>query len=389
MVALISRLRSLVHFLRQMKLRFSRQHFLHIFIISLSMVIVTEVIIIMSNIDDLVSPPNYEDFRREHVLLSIIPLEPLYWIKTDNVKENYTPSNVSVWVYGTTVIISALISFASLITVIFLCWNKMLCMNGIVSQKKMELFAKCLYGVLLVVVYPLFMVFVIHTFGECLNPSLQYSELEFTDVRDLPFWDLIQREMQCCGLKGPEDWNQHTSNPPSSCCRTPSCTNKNYYSYYQEGCLFAIENMAKSMFRFSTLSTQYICTLSLVAVVYIIYHSLGFMLSSNMAAFYKMSSSIEQEEDGEENAQSPDLEADESLDETESPDLEAESNDLEAHSLDEFLNEMDILFEDVEQCNGTGNDDISDDVAMLHDLHSDNGANGDTELLVVNEQNNG
>ncbi len=359
------------------------------------MVIVTEVIIIMSNIDDLLSPPNYEDFRREHVLLSIIPLGPLYWIKIppenvkvnynpsnskippNYVKENYTPSNVSVWVYGTTVIISALISFASLITVIFLCWNKMLCMNGIVSQKKMELFAKCLYGVLLVVVYPLFMVFVIHTFGECLNPSLQYSELKFTDVRDLPFWDLIQSEMQCCGLKGPEDWNGYA---PSSCCRTAPCT----YDHYLEGCLFAIENMAKSMFRFSTLSIQYICILSLVFVVYMIYHSLGFMLSSNMAAFYKMPSGIEQEqeEDGEENAQSPDLEANESLDET-------GSHDLEANSLDEFLNEMDILFEDVEQCNGMGNDDISDDVAMLHDLHSDNGgeisANGDTQLLFVND----
>uniref|UniRef100_A0A1E1XIZ6 Tetraspanin n=1 Tax=Amblyomma aureolatum TaxID=187763 RepID=A0A1E1XIZ6_9ACAR len=50
-------------------------------------------------------------------------------------------------------------------------------------------------------------------------------------------WDFIQRQLQCCGVDGPDDWKKKTTlqNPPDSCCVDgDNCAKQR--AYFEKGC---------------------------------------------------------------------------------------------------------------------------------------------------------
>ncbi|KAL6429222.1 hypothetical protein ACFW04_008144 [Cataglyphis niger] len=83
-------------------------------------------------------------------------------------------------------------------------------------------------------------------FSMTMKDTLKESMKNYSEA-DRMAWDNIQKELECCGVDGPNDWspaNGFTSGFPSSCCKQDMnmiCQINNEALVYQEGCFNKLE----------------------------------------------------------------------------------------------------------------------------------------------------
>ncbi len=364
------RLREILQTIRNIKKKFSQQYLLHILLLCLFLGTISNYIVSTMNPGP---DPSWLDKNT-----------PLVQMVGDirSILYSYNPiwgnkGILALWclVITTTGIIITVIIFP----MIYFCCTSMLCRDRVISKESKRRFAKWLHGVLLIMSYPCFALFLICALHQCFNPTiLPFGAMYDVDmggyiVDGNKLSEVIQNRFQCCGYHNAGDWEGHI---PDSCCSNPPCTLENSY---KQGCIPFLQSIANSVSRFSTIHIQYVCLLSLITVPFLAMHSL------RIACFgvpqYKTPSGIQQDEEGD--VGSHDTEDNHSLGEPRSHDMNR------GHSLAEFQDENEVLQDyRIEGSNNNNElDSSSIDTEMLDAIlngdSDENMDNGDTQLLIV------
>lgn len=90
-------------------------------------------------------------------------------------------------------------------------------------------------------------------------------------------WNVIQREFNCCGFAGPEDWQKRGAFMPNSCCQNDLRCPSNENPLFLKGCYEALTSW----------STNNLSIMGTIALVFSIFQIFGTTFSCLLARSIK------------------------------------------------------------------------------------------------------